>query len=124
MSNREKRKLDGNWKSKIKGLCRVLERELGPETQDELSSRKELREKLFELGLVIYSIQGLKYWNTRLPSLLQMVMELVDAEWGSGTSWSRELWITALELQAYGRRQNHSPLANSILPHPEQLPIE
>jgi hypothetical protein len=103
LNKRERQKLPASWKSKVKGLCRVIERELGPETQGELSSRKELREKLFELSLVIYSNQGLKYWNTRLPSLLQMIADLVDVEWANRASWSRALWDTAMELQAYGR---------------------
>jgi hypothetical protein len=103
MDRRERQKLPGSWKSKIKELRRVIERELGPEPQGESSARKELREKLFELNLVIYSIRGLKYWNTRLPSLLREVADLVDIELAHRPSWSRALSDTATELQSYGR---------------------
>jgi hypothetical protein len=105
LGRRERQKLPGGWKSKIKGLRKVIERELGPELQDESSSRRELREKLFELSLVIYSIRGLEYWNTRLPSLLRAVTELVDIELTDRPSWAQELSDIAMDLQSYGRKQ-------------------
>jgi hypothetical protein len=54
LNKHEKQKSPANWKSRIEELCKEIEWELGPELQSELSSRKELREQLFELSLVIY----------------------------------------------------------------------
>jgi hypothetical protein len=105
LSRREGQRLPDSWKSKIKGLRKVIERELGPEIQGESSPRRELREKLFELSLMIYSIRGPEYWNTRLPSLLRVVADLVDIELADRPSWSRALSDTATDLQSYGQSQ-------------------
>jgi hypothetical protein len=105
-------KLPGGWRAKLKGLYRAIERGLGPEILTESGTRKRLRDKLFELSLMIDAVQRMEYWNTRLPSVLRDVAELVYIELADVPSWSRELLDTAMDLQSYGRMHARSALVN------------
>jgi hypothetical protein len=104
-------KLPKGWKEKIKGLRKTMERYLGPVTPAETKSRQVLREKLFELSLVIYSVRNLEYWNTRLPNLLQEVADLVEVELELVPWCPRELRACANDLRWHGKSQvNLDPL--------------
>jgi hypothetical protein len=98
-------KLPACWRREIKELYTAIERDLGPEIPNEPKSRKALREKLFELSLMVYSVRELAYWNTRLPKLLWEVVDLVKIELAWAPWWSRELETCAKDLQLYGTSQ-------------------
>jgi hypothetical protein len=98
-------KLPSGWKGKIKSLYTTVERYLGPVVQGEPRTRQELRHKLFELSLMIYSVRNLEYWNTRLANLLQEVGEMIEVELEWAPWCSREFKDCAKDLRRYGTSQ-------------------
>jgi hypothetical protein len=90
-SPEEKIKMPQGWKGKIKLIYAGIQRDLGPETPNDPITKRDLRDKLLEVYLLIYSRQTLSNWSIKLPLVLKELMKLLKEELNWATWWDKEL---------------------------------
>jgi hypothetical protein len=103
VTQKAREKLPFSWRHVLKDLNAAIGRDLGPEIPNESKERRILREKLFELSFMIYSVKNREYWNTAFPKLLLEIVNLLGIELPLAPWWSRELEAYAKDLQSYGK---------------------
>jgi hypothetical protein len=104
-----KDKLPAGWRRQIKSMYEGIRRDLGSEAPSESKSRQNLRAKLFELEMMIYSKQVITYWNTKLPGVMQQIVELVKKETTLTQWWPIRLEDCIRDLRFYGTSLGNRP---------------